>query len=97
MTENQIKSIVEEVMAKMQLSGNTSGMHGVFSDMNTAIAKAKEAQKIVRVIQDADRPHVAVQNHDLSGDDLFQIFSDRRFIIADIHRNHRRILLQIGT
>ena len=50
MTENQIKSIVEEVMAKMQLSGNTSGMHGVFSDMNTAIAKAKEAQKIVRVM-----------------------------------------------
>lgn len=50
MTENQIKSIVEEVMAKMQLSGSTSGMHGVFSDMNTAIAKAKEAQKIVRVM-----------------------------------------------
>ena len=50
MTENQIKSIVEEVMAKMQLSGSTSGMHGVFSDMDTAIAKAKEAQKIVRVM-----------------------------------------------
>ena len=44
MTENQIKSIVEEVVAKMQLSGNTSGMHGVFSDMNTAIAKAKETE-----------------------------------------------------
>ena len=45
MTESQIKSIVGEVMAKLQLSNGVSGMHGVFSDMNTAIEKAKEAQK----------------------------------------------------
>ena len=45
MTESQIKSIVGEVMAKMQLKESVSGMHGVFKDMNTAIEKAKEAQK----------------------------------------------------
>ena len=50
MTESQIRNIVGEVMAKMQLSGNAGGMHGVFSDMNTAIEKAKEAQKQIRVM-----------------------------------------------
>ena len=43
MTESQIKSIVGEVMAKMQLNNSVSGMHGVYADMNTAIEKAKEA------------------------------------------------------
>ena len=50
MTESQIKSIVGEVMAKMQLQESVSGMHGVFKDMNTAIEKAKEAQKVVRTM-----------------------------------------------
>ena len=50
MTESQIKSIVGEVMAKMQLNNSVSGMHGVYADMNTAIEKAKEAQKIVRML-----------------------------------------------
>ena len=50
MTESQIKSIVGEVMAKMQLGSSVSGMHGVFADMNTAIEKAKEAQKVVRMM-----------------------------------------------
>ena len=49
-TESQIKSIVGEVLAKMQLKESVSGMHGVFADMNTAIAKAKEAQKVVRMM-----------------------------------------------
>ena len=49
-TESQIANIVGEVMAQMQLGSDVSGMHGVFKDMNTAIAKAKEAQKIVRVM-----------------------------------------------
>ncbi|MBQ8822511.1 MAG: aldehyde dehydrogenase EutE [Lachnospiraceae bacterium] len=49
-TESQIKSIVGEVMAKMQLESKTTGMHGVFADMNTAIEKAKEAQKVVRML-----------------------------------------------
>ncbi|MBQ7919930.1 MAG: aldehyde dehydrogenase EutE [Lachnospiraceae bacterium] len=49
-TESQIKSIVGEVMAKMQLENSVSGMHGVFADMNTAIEKAKEAQKVVRMM-----------------------------------------------
>lgn len=50
MTESQIRNIVGEVMAKMQLSAGTGGMHGVFSDMNTAIEKAKEAQRQIRVM-----------------------------------------------
>ena len=50
MTESQIKSIVGEVMAKMQLNNSVSGMHGVYADMNTAIEKAKEAQKVVRML-----------------------------------------------
>ncbi len=49
-TESQIKSIVGEVLAKMQLKESVSDMHGVFADMNTAIAKAKEAQKVVRLM-----------------------------------------------
>ncbi len=49
-TESQIKSIVGEVLAKMQLESSSSGMHGVFADMNTAIEKAKEAQKVVRML-----------------------------------------------
>ena len=50
MTESQIKSIVGEVMAKLQLQDGVSGMHGVYADMNTAIEKAKEAQKVVRMM-----------------------------------------------
>lgn len=50
MTESQIKSIVGEVMAKLQLQDGVSGMHGVYADMDTAIAKAKEAQKVVRMM-----------------------------------------------
>ncbi len=50
MTEAQVRTIVQEVMAKMQTDGSAAGAHGVFADMETAIAKAKEAQKIVRVM-----------------------------------------------
>ncbi|MCD8218568.1 MAG: aldehyde dehydrogenase EutE [Clostridiales bacterium] len=49
-TEAQVRTIVQEVVAKMQLAGDTNAMHGVFADMETAIAKAKEAQKTVRVM-----------------------------------------------
>jgi len=49
-TESQIKAIALEVMAKMQIENGTSGMHGVYADMNIAIEKAKEAQKIVRMM-----------------------------------------------
>ncbi len=49
-TERQIESIVKSVIAGMQLKEDTSTMHGVFPDMNTAIAKAKEAQKVVRLM-----------------------------------------------
>lgn len=47
-SESMVKEVVQEVMAKMQISGSSTGMHGVFTDMNDAIAAAKEAQKVVR-------------------------------------------------
>ena len=58
LTESQIKSIVGEVMAKMQLNNTVTGMHGVFTDMNTAIEKAKEAQKHVRVMSMDQRERI---------------------------------------
>ncbi len=48
--ETMVRDIVQEVVAKMQISGETGKMHGVFQDMNSCIAAAKEAQKTVRVM-----------------------------------------------
>ena len=50
MTESQIKEIVDKVIAKVTLDAPAGSMHGVFGDMNQAIEKAKEAQRIVRVM-----------------------------------------------
>ena len=50
-SETMVQDIVKEVVARMQLSGTAqSTYHGVFADMNDAIAAAKEAQKKVRVM-----------------------------------------------
>ena len=46
-SEQMVQDIVQEVMAKMQISSGVSGNHGVFQDMNEAIAAAKKAQKII--------------------------------------------------
>ncbi len=46
-SEQMVQDIVQEVMAKMQISSGVSGNHGVFQDMNDAIAAAKKAQKII--------------------------------------------------
>ena len=46
--EAMIQGIVQEVLAKMQIQEAPAGKHGVFQDMNTAIAAAKEAQAVVR-------------------------------------------------
>lgn len=53
MDEQMIKSIVQEVIANLQITqadavGQTDRPHGVFQDMNEAIAAAAEAQKVVR-------------------------------------------------
>lgn len=45
--DQMVQDIVKEVMAKMQLQSEVSGCHGVFKDMNEAIAAAKKSQKIV--------------------------------------------------
>lgn len=47
-SESMVKEVVQEVLAKMQISDAAGGKHGVFTDMNEAIAAAKEAQKVVR-------------------------------------------------
>ena len=46
--EALVKSIVQEVIAKMNISETPSGKHGIFKDMNDAIEAAKKSEKIVR-------------------------------------------------
>ena len=50
MNEQMVDDIVQEVIAKLQISENPTGKHGVFNDMNDAIEAAKEAQKVVRTM-----------------------------------------------
>ncbi len=47
-SESMVQDIVSEVLAKMQIADSPSGKHGIFKDMNEAIAAAQKAQKIVR-------------------------------------------------
>ena len=47
-SENVVQEVVQEVLAKMQIAQAPSGMHGVFADMNEAIAAARKAQQVVR-------------------------------------------------
>jgi len=46
--ESAVQEIVREVIAKMQICEPAGGKHGVFADMNEAIAAAKKAQAVVR-------------------------------------------------
>ena len=46
--ENLVQEIVQEVMAKMQIADAPTGKHGVFKEMNDAVAAAKKAQVVVR-------------------------------------------------
>ncbi|MCR5793402.1 MAG: aldehyde dehydrogenase EutE [Lachnospiraceae bacterium] len=46
--ERVVQDIVQEVVAKIKISAPSNSGHGVFDTMDEAIAKAKEAQKIVR-------------------------------------------------
>ena len=48
--ENLVQEIVQEVMAKLQIEDAPAGKHGIFKDMNDAVAAAKKAQKVVRVM-----------------------------------------------
>ena len=50
MNEQMVNDIVKEVIARMQITEAPAGKHGVFSDMNEAIAAAKAAQAQVRVM-----------------------------------------------
>ena len=46
--ENLVQDIVQEVVAKMQIAESPGGKHGIFTDMNDAIAAAKASQTKVR-------------------------------------------------
>ncbi len=46
--ENMVQEIVKEVMAKMQIADAPSGKHGIFKDMNDAVAAAKKAEETVK-------------------------------------------------
>lgn len=48
MNEQLVNDIVKEVIAKLKLSESSVGQHGVFSDMNEAIAAAAKAQAVVK-------------------------------------------------
>ena len=46
--ESLVQDIVQEVVAKLNISEPAAKYHGVFTDMNDAIAAAKKAQAVVR-------------------------------------------------
>lgn len=46
--ESMVQDIVQEVVAQLQISEPAVKSHGVFTDMNEAIAAAKKAQAVVR-------------------------------------------------
>lgn len=46
--ENLVQDIVQEVIAKMQIAEPVGKMHGIFTDMNDAIAAAKASQAVIR-------------------------------------------------
>lgn len=46
--ESLVQDIVAQVVAKLTISEETAGKHGVFADMNEAIEAAKKAQKVIR-------------------------------------------------
>lgn len=46
--ESLVQDIVQEVLAKLKIAEPTVGNHGVFADMNEAIAAAKASQAIIR-------------------------------------------------
>lgn len=48
MNEQMVNEIVQEVIAKLQISEAPAGKHGIFADMNEAIAAAKKAQAVVK-------------------------------------------------
>ncbi|MGO5051719.1 aldehyde dehydrogenase family protein [Lachnospiraceae bacterium LCP25S3_G4] len=51
--ESMVQDIVQEVIAKMQISGTSTEKHGVFTDMNEAIEAAKKAElKVKRMSMD---------------------------------------------
>ncbi len=61
MNEQMVNDIVKEVIAKLQIAESPSGKHGIFADMNDAIAAAKAAQALVRNLS-MDQREKIIQN-----------------------------------
>ena len=47
--ESLVQDIVQEVVAKLNISEPATKYHGVFADMNDAIAAAKKAMWVTRL------------------------------------------------
>ena len=45
--EQMVQDVVKEVLAKLQLTAESTAQRGVFADMNEAIEAAKKAQKYI--------------------------------------------------
>ena len=45
--EQMVQDIVQQVLANMRISSDTSGSRGVFTDMNEAVEAAKKAQAVI--------------------------------------------------
>lgn len=56
--ENLVQDIVTQVMAKMQLAKVPEKQHGIFTDMNEAIAAAKAAQQVIRTMSMDQRENI---------------------------------------
>ena len=60
--ESLVQDIVQEVVAKLNISEPVNHYHGVFSDMNEAIAAAKKAQAVVRRMSLDQREQIISNN-----------------------------------
>lgn len=49
-SEQMVRDVVKEVVARMQIDADVNGSKGVYRDMNEAIAAAKKAQQQVRMM-----------------------------------------------
>ena len=65
--EQMVQDIVKEVMAKLQLQSSDAGkQHGVFEDMNEAIAAAQKAQVEIHKMSMDQREQMKMQNFSLA-------------------------------
>ncbi len=57
-SEKMVQDIVSEVVARMQIQDSPAGGHGIFKEMNEAVAAAKKAQQRVRLMSMDQREEI---------------------------------------